>query len=437
MSGDKDVMPGTETASSTGSRTWVLAVFVLAITTWLFNTRVVAHLDRPRSVAPSVEKRYDKLLYQNDTDNFLRYQETSAEALRQGKLYVPLGDFDCPVTYLMPTGAASGFTRMSPLVAHNLFFLFVCFLNGLTAYAFLRSLGCATPWALMGAVTYQGSNYVLMCHFMGHMNNVQVQWIPLIFLGVAESMRPGARWGWSLLLGAALALQVLSSPYYTLYLGFVTLPVFVLVYIVSDLRYSERTGWDLLGSIARLGLAACFAVLLSSFYLLGRLGSPSRTFVPPRGRQYSFDHYLEWLEPSDPALFIGLPTLVIAVLALRWWYLNRRPITTAMVATGVSALLMMFPALPGTPYWLFHRYVPFFNRMRVPLRFFPIFFLMLIALDMVYLSEVYRRLSRGHRLALLLVALAAFLAFNWLASPWPLDFQLVTILKTIFKRPIE
>jgi len=234
---------------------WIVATIILATTTALFNCHTLLHIDQ-RRVAPSlVVERFIlylkadvqhpdtlrlpdalTLLTHNDTDEYLDLLSKSATVLREGKIYIPVGDFDCPLTYLLPAGIVLLFTDWSPLIVHNLFFLVVFFLNGLFAFAFLRTLSKHLGLALLGALSYQGCNFVFWSHHMGHMNNIQLQWIPLIFLAVWQllSSEKGVRW--TVLLGVGIGLQVLSSPYYTLFLCFAALPVFVLVYLTIALR---------------------------------------------------------------------------------------------------------------------------------------------------------------------------------------------------------
>jgi hypothetical protein len=435
MSG-KDEQPGPPAGSDTdppptGPQVWIPAAIVLAVSTVLFNAKTVAHVDQPRAVVPAVAERYRKLLDNNDTTEFLNHLRRSVAALRRGKVYFPVSDYDCPVTYLLAAGAMALATGWPLLVVHNLFFLAVFYLNGLSAFAFLRSLVRSSLPALLGALAYQGCNYVLMCHYMGHMNNAQIQWIPLVFLGLCQTVRKGASLGWAALLGVAAGLQVLSSSYYTVFLATAALPVFGLAYGASALRDGLWCGRDLIRFALWLAFAAALAALVSGFYLIPRLGSPPKTFQLPWWRPFVLDHYLELLDPSEPALFVGLPPIVLAVLALRWWYLDPRPLTTAFVVTAAASLLLMLPAVPGTPYWFYYHLCPMFKYLRVPLRFFPIVLLMLTALNTLYLDAVFRNLGPARRRALAGAILCSFLTFNWLSSPWVVDLDLVSAVKRL------
>jgi hypothetical protein len=445
---------------------WVLAAAILATSTAIFNVRTVAHIDQPPT-APKVAERCKELISYPDTDQFLQHLELSARALRKGRIHFPVSDFDCPVSYLVAAGLALCVTGWSPLVTHNVFYLVVFFFNGLAAFAFLRSLVRSTSLALLGSLAYQCCNYIFMSYYLGHMNCLQIQWIPLAFLaawrlvegavdgraraspgsggGPAEPLREGiARpdepsrgvwWGPLGLLGVAMGMQVLSSPYYTEFLAFVALPAFLVGYGLSARRASGFPARAALTIAAQFLAAAVVAGVISGFYLLPRLGFPSTTYPPQWYRPYVLDHYIELLDPGDPALFVGLPMFVLAVLSLRWWFYHARPLTSALVLTMVVALAMMVPAIPGTPYWIVYHIAPMFKHMRVPLRLFPIFFLMLIALNVVYLDTVGRGLSAYRRRGLIALVFCSVIGLNWMASPWVLNFDLVSLTKGLLGLP--
>ena len=413
---------------------WVLAAIILTISTALLNWTLVLHIDQRRTVAPELCEKYRELLDNNETLEFLRLLQQSTDSLREGKVYFRISNYDCPVTYLLAGGVMALTTGWPILLVHNLFFLIVFFLNGVCAYASLKSLGQDSRPALIGALLYQSSNYVFMSHYMGHMHCVQLQWIPLVFMSMFQMARRDSRLGWAALLGTVAGLQVLSSPYYTLYLGFVAVPVFSLVYFVGSSCRGSMTARDLVRFVGHAALAVGVAVLVSCFYLLPRLGSLPQHFTLPLWRPFALDHYLELLDPSDPALFIGLPMFVLSILSLRWWYHRPQLLTSAIVMTMGVSLLMMLPAVPGTPYWFFYHLIPLADRLRVPLRFFPVFHLMLIALATLYLNDVLRYHSPVRKWLVSAGVLVALLIFNWLASPWVTDFQLVPAVKGLLGR---
>lgn len=417
---------------------WLLAAVVAAASTVVFNVEVLRHLDERRAVDPAV-MAHNPSINKKDTDTpeFFRLLEISASSLRQWRVFVPTGDFDCPLDYLVLGGLAMNLTGWEPLPVHNLFFLVVFFLNGFCAFAFLQSLLRHISLALAGSVVYQTCNYAFSAHFIGHMHSVQMQWIPLVFWAVYGMLRTQSGWGWRwvLLLGVCMGLQVMSSPYYTLFLSFVALPVFTLVYLAASFRAGALAGRDLARFGVRLILSALLAGLVSGVYLLPRFGTLPVVYGPPTWRASALAHYLDLLNPNHHALFVGLPVLALSVLAYRWWWLQARPLTSAIAVTSVVGLLMMLPAIPGTPYWFFYHVAPLATRLRVPMRFFPIFYLMLLTLNALYLDDVFQRLSPWRKVALVTILLLTMLAFDWVTSPWALAFDLASTVKTWLKQP--
>jgi len=437
----------------------ILATIVLATTTVVFNWNTFLHIDQRREAPSVVAERYNlytryilhtdaylqhpdalripdalALLTTNDTDAFIYLLIESTTALGKGRFYMPLSNFDLCLTYLLPGSIVLLLTGWPPLVVHNLFFLVVFFLNGLFAFAFLRTLSRHLGLALLGALSYQGCNFVFSSHHLGHMNNIQLQWIPLIFLAVWQLLSSERRaLRWTVLLGVGMGLQVLSSPYYTLFLCFAILPVFVLVYLIIALRQRLLATEHLIPLALQGLLAGTIALLVSLFYIIPRLGTPPRVYSVNAAtwRPYVLNDYLELLDPMDPALFIGLPLFVLMILAVRWWYEHSRPLTSAVGMTMVVSLVLMLPAVPGTPFWFFYHIVPLANHLRVPLRCFPIFYLMLISLTTLYLNHVFRDLSSIRRSMVVVGLLSVFVCSNWLVSPWAFDLDLVSIIKKL------
>jgi hypothetical protein len=254
-------------------------------------------------------------------------------------------------------------------------------------------------------------------------------YIPLAFLGLYKLLAGKPRVGWCILLGVAMGVQIFSSPYYTLYLGMVTLPVFALTY--AGFAYKARTFFfrDLKPLAACLLGSAAIAFAVSSFYLIPRLGAVPQTFPPPTWLPYTLDNYLELLDPSDPFTFLGLPVFILAVLAIAWALRNRTPLRMALVATAAAALIMMLPAVPGSPHWIFYKLVPPFRHLRVPIRFFPIFNLMLLSLIALYLKEALGQMTLWRRRLAAGVILSSIMFFNWMASPYCLGIDVISLGK--------
>lgn len=408
---------------------YLAVLVVFAISTVVFNFRTLKDLGAPRACPPQVMREHWQALHGNDTPEFLRLLEESANSLQHGRVYFPISDYDCPVTFLVPAGLVRLATGWEPIVILNLFFIISFFLSGLTAFWFFRTIGGQPYLSLLFAVFYQSANFAFFAHHMGHMNSAQIQWIPLIFVAVVR-MLTDARARWVVLLGAGMGLQVLSSPSYTVYLFCAALPIFVLTYLVSRHRQSAEP-LDYKRLALRFSLAAGLALLISGFYLVQRMGSMPHIYPPPTWLPFAFHDIRQLIDPTHSFLFIGLPLFVLLILSVHWWKSDREPMTTAIAFTLFAALIMMLPAVPGTPYWVLYKLNPLFHYLRVPTRFFPIFFLMLLALATLYLTKRSQFHSKAHLRWIAAVLLLSQTVFCWFSSPWIMPVDAVGIAKQL------
>ncbi|QEL15560.1 hypothetical protein [Limnoglobus roseus] len=407
------------------------AVLVLALAALIANRQILSRPDAAFPAPAAAWERYGNTVQWNDTDIFATQLDESAAALRSGRLHFPLSDYDCPVTFLVAGGAVKILTDWPTVRILNFFALACMFVSGLAAFSLFRLFGAALLPATVTAVAYQTSNFVLYSHQQGHMHNVQLLWIPLAFISLTLMLRQPNHWWPAVSLGAAMGCQVMSSPSLTLYLSYVALPVFVVAYQLARWRRGEGS-WRDLGLLAVRGLlAVAVAVMVSAVYLIPRVSNLPRHFPRPLSTVHPFVLYdpAFLLDSAHPMLFLGWPLVIAGVLAVAWWWGNRTPELTAVVATGAAAFLMMVPARFGMPYWFFWRYAPMGDHLRVPNRFFPIFFLMLLAGVAIYLT---RRWPGSARPAAVLFA--AVVVGNWLTSPWMLEFDFYTALDGVGRK---
>ena len=395
------------------NRVWGCALVAFLLFGALLHHRTLAHLDEQRP-APEESRRtpHDVTLMCNDTQAFSDFLAWFTAELRDGRATVPVSHFDCPVTFLAPAGALQLATDWPAVRIINLFTLAAVFLNAVAAFGFLRAVGATGPVAAAGAIGYMSPNFVLYAQHMGHMNYVQVQWVAFAFWALVEVLRPGSGWLPAVGLGLAMGLQLLSSPAFSLYLAYVGLPVFAVTYLLSA-RREQRP--NLVRLVLQGAVAVAVALAVAYFYLAPRFGAMPEPLRVPPGRGFTWNSFAEWFDPAHPALFLGVPLFALGVLAARWWWWNKTPTGTAMVATLLVCAACMLPAIKGTPYWVLREYAPLFDRMRVPMRFFPFVLLMTLGLVATYLSAcATTRRGRWGYTALFLAALAA----NWLLSPW-------------------
>jgi hypothetical protein len=403
------------------SPTWAAALVFLAVATALLNLPTLLALDTQRIAPPAAIARHGGALVVNDTDTFIwhidnfatRFGASPGSAFRRD-VFFPFPEFDCPVSFVFAGGIFKWITGWPGIRILNIFTLVAVFLNGVAAFGFLRAIAVAGPVAAVAAVGYMVPNYVLYAQHMGHMNYVQLQWVAFAFWGLVAVMRPGAGWWSAIGLGLAMGFQLLSSPSFSLYLGYVGLPVFAAAHWLAT-PAQDRIG---LGRLAARGLiAVAVALAVASPYLVARLDlMPAKHRVP--GPAFTWSKFYELLDPAHPVLFVGTPLFVLGVLAAVWWWRHRNPVGTAMICTLVATALCMLPAIPPAPYWALREYAPLFDRMRVPTRFFPLAFLMFLGLVGAYLTARAAGGAPRAKWGYAVVLLLALLVGCWLSSPW-------------------
>lgn len=363
--------------------TWPIALAIFAVATVGLNLRTVRDLDSQRPFPRETLTEHGHALVCNDTaafsdhiEQFANRAKESPSAIFRRDVYFPVPEFDCPVSFLLPCGLLKWATDWPSVRIINLFTLVVIFLNAVAACGFLRTIGVSAPAAVAAATTYMCPNFVLYAQHMGHMNYVQLQWIAFAFWGLAATLRPGAGWRPAVGLGLAMGFQLLSSPSFSLYLAYVGLPVFVLAYWLTP----SPTGRPKLIPLALRGfVAVAIALVVSAPALIPRFAlMPSTHHVP--GPAFTWANFSNVIDPAHPTVYVGIPLLILGLLALIWLARARTPVGFAMLATLVVAAACMLPDDTGKPFWVLREYAPLFDRMRVPTRFFPIAFLMLLGL---------------------------------------------------------
>jgi hypothetical protein len=393
---------------------WLVAVAVCALTTVGLNWEAVAHPDRQRSAPAVAVAREPLLLSFNDTDEFLFHLDQSTDALRRGHVYVPVTEFDCPVSFLLPGGAVRVVTGWSGLRVMNLFALSAFFLGGLAAYGLFRELGVCSALALAAAVGFQTTNCAFYYPHMGHMNSAQLHWLPAAVWGLAVTLRTGKRLP-AVTLGALMGSQALSSPSYTLYLTYFVLPAFACEYWRAAGRAGQGLPLALL--LRRGGLAVVVALGIAAFYLVPRLGAMPKVFPLDPENGYHLTSVRALFDPSHPILYLGWRLIGLGIVGVIVSRTDPSPAAAGTVAGLYAVGLMILPGVVGSPLWLAYHTLPMLDRTRAPIRLAPFVLLFLLGVTALALTRLTAGRPRWVRVAgvgSLVVAVAA----NWITSPW-------------------
>lgn len=131
---------------------------------------------------------------------------------------------------------AAPFAGANPVLVHNVMILAPIAFSAVAIFALCRHLTGSRGAGLVAGVAFAFAPYRFE-HIM-HMELQWTVWMPLAFLALHRFFDSG-RWRDGLAVGACVALQMLSSIYYGLFLAMLLCPAAVLFY-VSDCRLAPR-----------------------------------------------------------------------------------------------------------------------------------------------------------------------------------------------------
>lgn len=330
----------------------------------------------------------------SDAPIHMKAVEMASNRLRKGKSPLDVRPaYALPQSYVVSGAVLTTVLSISIIAFHNLFFVFSMSLAGYFQYLFIDKVMEDRGTAFLAGVLYMSSYWVFHTYLWGHTNQWQIQWIPLILFGV-EKIRSSASFRYTGLLGVALALQVLSSVQYSVYLTFL-LPLYVLLRFWNDFRVRFRMDRvrtvfadgllsvkDRQNSIrlflVKFGVAVLLAVILTSPYLFARYSMVEATPT----RSLSTNSNINWVINDIFEVFWsrGLPfhyTFRLTLLAFGISFLfsarHRRQVQLAplllLFFTGTA--LGLGPFNQWSPYTILYQYWPLIDYFRVPQRVFP------------------------------------------------------------------
>jgi len=252
----------------------------------------------------------------------------------------------------------------NPVLAYNITFYLIFLLCGVNMYIVARHYTGRSFAAFVAAVVFAFAPYRI--GQIDHIHIIAGEWMPLAFLYLDLSLEKG-RWRHWILFALFYALQLLSSIYYGIFLTY-SLLAFVLI---RYLRPFIRQLWQQKGDFVRSLIKKClrpaivfavmliFILLLMAPYLASLHDGFSRSVGEATGysafiRDFLFAVPFNWLYgitnyngtllsyDSEHYLFLGVTTIVLAVvgsiLALR----QKQPNFRAYMWTGVIVLLFAF-----------------------------------------------------------------------------------------------
>ena len=302
--------------------------------------------------------------------------------------------------------------KLNPVLVHNLTLLAALALCGAAMFALARYLTGSTAAGIVAGIIFAYAPYRFE-HYM-HMELQWAMWAPLAFLALHRLCDTGhVKYG--VAFGACIALQMLSSIYYGIFLG-------TLAGLGAVLFIPEDRGVPLRALVKPMLAAGLIAVVVCGSYALPYLKTRQRMGDRPENEVVTFSaragNYLSatetnWLYSATASrgrgerhLFPGLTPVVLALVALLTPPLGRRSIIYLLwLATAFEMSL----GVNGFSYPILHKYVPLYRGLRASARL-GLFVLMFLSVLAAYgYQALALGRSRTFRYALLAVCSVALL----------------------------
>jgi hypothetical protein len=309
--------------------------------------------------------------------------------------------------------ALPGSLLFGPTWGYNFAILLSFILSGWTMYLWVKHL-TDSPWAGLVAGTIFAFLPYRMAHvIVGHLSLAGTQWFPLYFWGLFDLLKQ-EKFCWKpvLMAGVAAGLIGMTSPYYIYMTGLIS--VFFLLGFILFKGYKRVKTAAFWKSILAFCVLAAILVGISMLpylrlnaeeglasrpveYMNLYSASPTDFFIP------SIKHFLwgKWIDKTfnpdifnEATLYIGVVAFVLVVIAwarrrsFKYPELLNIAVLTALaafvLALGIQLHWLGKTTLPESLQPIFHRtdipgvhlpayylarYLPFFSKMRVMMRF--------------------------------------------------------------------
>ena len=309
---------------------------------------------------------------------------------------------------------------LRPVLVHNLMLLGAICGSGLAMFALARYLTGSRGAAVLAGIVFAFAPYRFE-HFM-HMELQWAMWTPLAFLALHRTLDTG-QWKYGIATGLCVALQMLSSIYYGIFLA-TLLGLGALLFIVGDRKVA------LSRAVLPLAAGAALAAAISAVYAIPYLRVHDRVGDRPEHEIAAFSarpsSYLtappgNWLygytagprNGPERRLFPGAIPIFLAIIGLLLRVPSRRALVyLILLAAAFEASL----GVGGYVYSFLHEHVQAYRGLRASARL-GIFVLMFLAVLAAY---GYAVLAEGRRVtirAALLGALALGLLVEYRTSP--------------------
>lgn len=305
---------------------------------------------------------------------------------------------------------------LPPVLVHNLMLLGAIALSGAAMFALVHYLTRSRGAALLAGIVFAFAPYRFE-HYM-HMELQWTMWMPLAFLAFHRTLDTGQlRAG--LLTGVFVALQMLSSIYYGVFLA-TLLGMAGALFLLFDRRTSVRR------ALVPLAAGAALAIVVSAAYALPYLHARNRVGERPQEQVVQFSArpssylvatptnclyggMLQSRGAGERRLFPGLLVVLLAVIGL---LLKPQPARTLVYLLALVAAFEASLGIRGYLYRFLFEYVVVYRGLRAPARL-GIFVVMFLGILGAYGYTAIAASMRASTRRVLVAVLAATLLIEY------------------------
>jgi hypothetical protein len=305
--------------------------------------------------------------------------------------------------------------RFPPMLIHNLLLLGAIASSGIGMFVLARHLWRDDAAAVLAGVIFAFAPY-RFAHYM-HMELQWTMWIPWAFWAMQRTLETG-RVKFGVLTGLFVALQIVSSVYYGIFLVvLLSLAGLVQLVRVAPAARAATAGAFAAGAVLTIAVAAVYSKPYRD--ATARVGVRSVEEIleysakPSSYLRVTEGNYLYGRSHADGAELSLFPGYVPALLALAAVALMRPSVLVMSYALGLALAFDLSLGLNGLVYPWLHEHVSVFKGLRAPARASIFFLLFLAALAARVCAGALPRLRPRFRAAAIAAVIAVVMLEYW------------------------
>lgn len=315
---------------------------------------------------------------------FTEHLELSREKIISGNFAIfTIDSNDFPILFTLFGTCILLLTPLTGVGAFNIIFLISFFLSGLFMFFLTNYLIKNRLIACFSGAMYVMSNYVFLQFLIGHGNQMQIQWIPLLLYFILKSFDTKNIF-YAIMLGIVASVLLLSG---VQYFAFMTI-IFSCIFLV---KYWKQI--NSLDTAKLLFIAGFVFILLSGIFIFFRINVVSIT------RTIQDISYKPWRLNSITELFSYNSVIQLKLILIPFFIYGlvkiilSKPKKYSFLLFGFLLSLIFAIGFIGrfSPYYFLYLFWPFVNKFRTPQRFFPFIHLFMILISAIGLKDFFSK----------------------------------------------